>query len=92
MNVLQLLPNPKLNTGKSKNERQVTVKKQTMIERLREIRDKIRLETMDMSFEELQKYFAERSKIHDSSVWKKKYKHHSNITIAAEPKVKYGNK
>ena len=60
------------------------------MQQLRDIRDKISLETMDMSFEELQKYFAERSKIHDSSVWKKKYKQDSNITIAAEPKAKYG--
>ena len=62
------------------------------MQELREIRDKISLETMDMSFEELQAYLAKNSKIHEASVWKKKYKQNSSITIAAEPKAKYGKK
>ncbi len=59
---------------------------------LREIRDKISLETMDMSFEELKEYLAEHSKIHNASVWKNKYKAKANSLIAAEPKVPYGKK
>ena len=62
------------------------------MQELRDIRDKVSLETMDMSFEELKAYLVENSKLHDSSVWKKKYKQNSGTAIAAEPKVKYGKK
>ncbi|MBI3500165.1 MAG: hypothetical protein HY063_00060 [Bacteroidetes bacterium] len=66
-------------------------KQKTMIERLREIRDKISLETMDMNFEELEKYFEERRIRHEMKSGNKKYKTTSHApSIAAEPKEKYG--
>jgi lipoate-protein ligase A len=57
--------------------------KKTMIERLREIRDKISLETMDMSFEEMEEYFKKR---------REKYETQTSNLMVAEPKAKYGNK
>ncbi len=44
------------------------------MEQLREIRDKISLETQDMTFEELQKYIDERlsGTLHPKEVWDKK--------------------
>ena len=68
------------------------LKKQTMIERLREIRDKISLETMDMGFEEFQKYLKERKENFETKSGNKKYKTTLTPSIAAEPKVKYGKK
>ena len=62
------------------------------MEQLREIRDKISLETMDMSFEELQEYLAKRSKIHNPSVWGNKSQVKSSKLIAAEPRVEYKKK
>ena len=62
------------------------------MQEMREIRDKISLEMMDMSFEEMKEYLAKHSKIHDSSVWKRKYKQESKTSVAAEPKVPYGKK
>ena len=61
-----------------------------MIERLREIRDKISLDTMDMSFEETQKYFAERRKKFELKQKKKDYKTSRTSSIAAEARKKYG--
>lgn len=66
--------------------------KKSIIQELREIRDKISLETMDMSFDELKEYIASNSKIHVVSVWKNKYKSMSGSTIAAESRHKYGKK
>ena len=57
--------------------------KKTMIERLREIRDKISLETMDMNFKEMEEYFKKR---------REKYETKTNHLMVAEPKAKYGNK
>ena len=57
--------------------------KKTMIERLREIRDKISLETMDMNFEEMEEYFKKR---------REKYETQTSNLMVAEPKAKYGNK
>ena len=67
-------------------------RKKTMIECLREIRDKISLETMDMNFEEVQKYFEERRKIFETGSKKKKYKTLHHASIAAEPRAKYDKK
>ena len=67
-------------------------KTKTMIERLREIRDQISLETMDMSFEQLQQYFEERRKKFAKKTGNKKYKTSRSPSIAAEPEKKYGNK
>jgi hypothetical protein len=68
-----------------------TKKAKTMIERLRDIRDQISLETMDMNFDQLQHYFSERNK---RQVQKKKRKSKSADTssLAAEPRAKYGKK
>ena len=65
-------------------------KKKSVMQELREIRDRISMETMDMSFEELKDCFARNSKIHDVSVWKTKYKNKSGTVAVAESKVKYG--
>ncbi len=67
-----------------------TKKKKTMIERLREIRDKISLETMDMNFEQLQNYYADRRKKFELK--QKKYKTQSTSSVAAEPTAKYGKR
>jgi hypothetical protein len=64
-----------------------TKKKKTMIERLREIREKISLDIQDMSFEEMEQYFAERRKEFEEKERRKKFKH--NPSLAAEPNVKY---
>jgi hypothetical protein len=66
--------------------------KKTIMQELREIRDKISEETMDMSFEELKEYLALNSKIHDGSVWKSKYKSKSKSSLAAEFGQKYEKK
>ena len=62
------------------------------MEELREIREKISLEIMDMNFEELQAYLSKSSKIHDDSVWKNKYKVKNKTLSVAEPRTKYGKK
>ncbi len=53
-------------------------KKKSMIKLLREIRDKISLETQDMSFEEMNEYLRKRMEEAPS--------------IAAEPKAPYRNR
>jgi pyruvate/oxaloacetate carboxyltransferase len=55
-------------------------KQKTMIERLREIRDKISLETMDMNFEEMEEYFRKR---------REKYENKTETLSVAEPRVTY---
>ena len=57
-------------------------KEKSTIQILREIRDRISLETMDMDFEEMQEYFRKR---------KEKFRQKENM-IAAEPKTPYGKK
>ena len=57
--------------------------KKTMIERLRDIRDKINMDIQDMSFEEMQEYFKKR---------RAKFENKANNLIVAEPKAKYGKK
>ncbi len=73
-----------------------TKNKKTMIERLREIRDKISLDIMDLNFEETQKYFAERRKKFEEKEKlkrkRKKYKTQSTSSVAAEPTTKYGKR
>ncbi len=64
--------------------------KKSIMQELREIRDKISLETMDMNFEELKAYIAKNSKLHDASVWKTAKKRKAGVSIAAEPRAKYG--
>lgn len=66
-----------------------------MIERLREIRDKISLETMDMTFEEIQEYFTKRREAFEkkNAKAKRKYKIQESTSLAvAEPKAHYGKK
>jgi len=58
-------------------------RKKTMIDRLREIRDKISFDIQDMSFEEMQCYFKKRRKKHEGN---------SNSLMVAEPKAHYGKK
>ncbi len=55
----------------SKIEKQKTGK--SIMEELREIRDKISLETQDMTYEELRKYIDERltGTLHPKEVWDK---------------------
>jgi len=65
-------------------------KKKTMIELLREIRDKISLDIMDMTFEEQEEYFRKRKDEFEQKQAKKKYKTIRHTPIAAEPKPKYG--
>ena len=64
-----------------------TKRKKTMIERLREIRDRISLDTMNMTFEELQQYFEERKR--KAGFKLNKYKISPTHSFAAEPSVKY---
>lgn len=66
--------------------------KKSIMQELREIRDKISVETMDMSFEELKEYLTLNSKIHDEAVWKSKYKSKLKSSLAAESGQKYGKK
>gem|GEM_PF-4178250 len=58
-----------------------------MMELLRSIRDKISMETMDMSFEELEKYFKKRN-----AALKRKYKTGKFSPLASEPAENYINK
>jgi len=51
-----------------------------MIERLREIRDKISLDIQDMSFEEMQEYFKKR---------REKFEIKNNDFLVEQPKEKY---
>lgn len=55
----------------SKIEKQKTGK--SIMEELREIRDKISLETQDMTYEELRKYIDKRlsGTLHSKEVWNK---------------------
>ncbi len=41
----------------------------TMVEQLRDIRDKISLETQDMSFEEPEAYFNQQKTLHPTAFW-----------------------
>ena len=68
----------------------MAAKNKTTIEQLREIRDQISLDTMDMSFDELKQYFTDRRKKHEQQKNKKSYKNKTSASLAAEPKVKYG--
>jgi hypothetical protein len=43
----------------------------TLIEQLREIRDKISLEIKDMTFEELKDYLKKKKTLHPTTVWPK---------------------
>jgi hypothetical protein len=56
-------------------------KKKGMMELLRDIRDKVSLETQDMSFEEMKEYLRKRVA---------EYEKQTQPSIAAEPRVKYG--
>jgi hypothetical protein len=47
-----------------------TVEK-TLIEQLREIRDRISLDTKDMTTEQMKEYFSKQKALHPISVWQK---------------------
>jgi hypothetical protein len=65
-------------------------KKKTMVEKLREIRDKISMETMNMTFEELEHYYSERKK--KLALKEKTYKTEPSVSLSAEPRVHYKRK
>jgi hypothetical protein len=45
--------------------------KKSVIQELREIRDKISLEIKDLSFEDLVKYFNRQKSLYPSNIWRK---------------------
>ena len=47
----------------------------TMVEQLREIRDKISLETQDMTLEELKAYFNQQKTLHPAAFWQNRQKY-----------------
>lgn len=70
-------------------------RKESIMEVLRDIRDKISLDTMDMSFEEQQEYFRKRREEFEKkqSKVKRKYKTVRESSLAvAEPRTKYRKK
>ncbi len=76
-----------------KNKKHTAKKSESSVmEELRAIRDKISLEIMDMSFDELKEYLAKNSTIHNPSVWKTKYKQTHKPSAAAEPLAPYEKK
>jgi RNase adaptor protein for sRNA GlmZ degradation len=52
-------------------DRESNSQEKTVMQQLREIRDKIGVETQDMSFDQLKKYIEERLILHPKSVWKR---------------------
>jgi hypothetical protein len=48
----------------------ITKRDKTLIEQLREIRDKINLEIKDMTFDELKDYLKKKKTLHPTAVWR----------------------
>ncbi|MEK7263769.1 MAG: hypothetical protein AAB071_04575 [Bacteroidota bacterium] len=48
--------------------------KKSVMQELRDIRDKISLDIQDMNFEQLKKYIEERLTLHPKTVWQKQTK------------------
>ena len=57
------------------------LKKKTIVEQMREIRDKLSLDIQNMSAIEIEEYFKNKKKKHGAVI---------NSSMVAEPKVKYG--
>jgi hypothetical protein len=52
-----------------KTKETIIADEKTLIEQLREIRDKISLDIKDLSTEQLKEYFSKQKTLHPSSIW-----------------------
>ncbi len=65
-------------------------KQKSMMELLREIRDRISHDTMNMTFEQVQEYFELRKEKFSQKKRRKKYQVNNSISLAAESRTSYG--